>query len=130
MDGLISKNAAISVAESHWARLGGGMPEGPSDEAILDTIEAISAGLRALEPAPDLMAELVEALETAHECLLWCAREGRMASPSLSRYPERWVDNLAAVLAKIKEPQAKAKAYDIAAGDMETVRLIQPAWWR
>ena len=77
----------------------------PSERIMYgDMPEPYAEYIRADLAAPDL-AELVEALETAHECLLWCAREGRMASPNLSRYPERWADNLALKLAKIKEPQ-------------------------
>lgn len=74
------------------------LPKEPNDK-----LKATYAAYKAtVKTAPDLMAELVDALETAHECLLWCAREGRMASPSLSRYPERWAENLALKLAKIK----------------------------
>jgi hypothetical protein len=46
------------------------------------------------------VTELMEALRKAHESLLWCAREGRMASPSLHQYPAKWADEVAAVLAK------------------------------
>lgn len=95
MGELISKDAAVAVAEGYWGSIGGGMPEGPSDEAILDTIEAISAGLRALEPAPDL-AELVEALRCAVDD--YEAHNGRIVSDT----DPHWSVSARAALAKIK----------------------------
>lgn len=77
------------------------MGQGADD---MDMEWARAVPVRAPWPTKDeTIAELVEALETAQGWLLWCAREGRMASPSLSRFPERWAEDLALKLTKIKE---------------------------
>lgn len=41
---------------------------------------------------------LREALQKAHEALLWCARDGRMASPLLHQYPAKWAEEARAAL--------------------------------
>ena len=55
MTDLIRKSDARALAEGYWQSIGGGLPEGKSDEAIIDTAEAIAAAIAALEPvaAPD-----------------------------------------------------------------------------
>ena len=53
-------------------------------------------------PSPEVVKELVEALREAHEALLWCARDGRMASPLLPQYCAKWAAEVGAKLAKLE----------------------------
>lgn len=78
---------------------------GKTNEGQWQTFEAVGSTLfvRAdLSPSPEVVKELVEALRQAHEALLWCARDGRMASPLLHQYPAKWAAEVGAALAKLE----------------------------
>jgi hypothetical protein len=66
MSDAVSKAAVLAAIDGYWESIGGGIPEGPSGEAIIDTLDALSSTIRALPAvsAPDV-AELMEALTKA-----------------------------------------------------------------
>lgn len=70
-----------------------------ADEAAKADYAARVAAETALAAEREKNAKLVEALQKTHDALLWCARDGRMASPSLHQYPAKWAAEAGATLA-------------------------------
>jgi len=48
------------------------------------------------------LKKAIEALKEARNSLNWCAREGRMAAPSLHEYPKKWAANVDAILSELE----------------------------
>jgi hypothetical protein len=54
MADLIDRAAVAAFLKGYWGSIGGGMPEGPADEAILNTITAFETAIAALPEAPQV----------------------------------------------------------------------------
>jgi hypothetical protein len=72
MSDAVSRDAVKAAIDGYWESIGGGMPEGPSGEAILETLAALSTAIAALPAVPDA---------TVHQACTWptclCTAKGQ-----------------------------------------------------